>query len=231
MLTYKKLKFLRSFSITTTFRIFSFALNLLIWCWFFSDGPHSLGLDPHPESWGGRWRFLTFWGLSINLIMTGGALLSEFKLVKFPTWFCTHAVIHSTVVIILYWSLVAIDPHLVRVPGRYLPWYIEYHVHLLSGILCYFEAFKLTGCFKELKKDLIMINVMNAAYISWIEFVIFPLSGHPCNKAKTVCGFPYPFLNEIPTSERIGLYVFSTVFVLMFYFFIRKTILHFKNTT
>ena len=215
--------------IRTAFRILAFTLNLLAWSWFFSDAPHNYGLDPHPDSWGGQWRFLTFWGLNVNLIMTGGALLSEFKIVKLPTWICTHAVIHSTVVMILYWSLVAIDPLLVRVPGRYLPWYIEYQVHLLTGFLCYVEAFKYTGAFKELKKDLLMINFMNVTYISWVEFVIFPMSGHPCNKAETVCGFPYPFLNEIPTSERIGLYVFSTVFVFMFYFFVRKTILHFKN--
>ena len=161
--------------------------------------------------------------------MTSGALLSEFKILKLPSWICTHAVIHSTVVILLYWSLVAIDPLLVRVPGRYLPWFIEYHVHLLSGILCYVEAFKLTGAFNNIKNDLLAINFVNIAYLSWMELVIFPFSNHPCNKAQTVCGYPYPFLNEIPTSERIGLYVFSTAFVFIFYFFIRKTILHFKN--
>ena len=94
----------------------------------------------------------------------------------------------------------------------------------------YIEAFKLTGAFKELKQDLIVLNIANIAYISWIEFVVSNLSGHPCNKAQTVCGFPYPFLNEIPTSERLGLYFFATIFVFMFYFFIRKTILHLKNS-
>ena len=212
------------------FRVLAFTLNLLAWLWFFSDGPHQYGLDPHPDSWGGSWRFLTFWGLNINLIMTGGALLSEFKIIKLPSWICTWSVLHSSVVMLLYWSLVAIDPLLVRLPGRYLPWFIEYHIHLLTGIFCYIEAFKLTGAFKELKQDLIVLNIANIAYISWIEFVISNLSGHPCNKAQTVCGFPYPFLNEIPTSERLGLYFFATIFVFMFYFFIRKTILHLKNS-
>ena len=180
------------------YRLIVFGLALGFWLYY---------VGRHPFDATGGWRYLTNWGHSLNLLALGWALGSH-GLVSFqirnpllPT-----ALTMGSIVVILYWSLYIIDPALVN-GANPLPWYSEWYMHLGSTVTVYIEAFLFNRPPMERKKALIPLACVATCYISWVELIVPNYNSQPCGLTTDVCGYPYPFLNDLTVMPRYGLYV------------------------
>jgi len=160
----------------------------------------------HPFSARGGWRYLTNWGLTLNLMVAlfavAGIYLPKFR---YRNPLLPTALTISSLVVVLYWTLWAIDPALVT--GSYpLPWYSDLYLHLGTTLGVYVEAFMLHRAPARVGRPLASVVGVGLVYILWIEFVVSVSNTKPCGLVESVCGYPYPFLNDLNGMERCGFY-------------------------
>ncbi len=193
----------------TTYRWGVFLLALGFWLYQFSRFP----LDV----FGWQFRYLTIWGLTANMVVAWMMLRNAMG------WssrsfnpLVSASVVLGAMVLFLYWKLYFTDPALVNAGGRPMPWYQEYYLHGVTQLLMWFDAFFILGVFRDLKRTFIIMMTIFLSYIAWIELLVQPLNSFPEGKATS--GLPYPFLNDMDFSARMGFYATTIVtsIILMF---------------
>ena len=187
-------------------RLLAFVLNCATWIWFVTP---IAGISD--RYWGGGWRYLTMWILTLNLSATALALLSEFGSKKVNQTLVSICLTSSTTLAFTYWGLYLFDPQLLYKGGVSLPTWVEFHAHLFSGLFILAEAPWFSPCFVRMKPIVIGLVVFSLGYGLWSEFVIPAMNTAPCNVAGDVCGFAYPFLNELSPWIRNGFNVGCTI--------------------
>ena len=165
------------------------------------------------DAFGGHYRYLTRWNFTLNTVIACWALLVEFR-PKFaiPSIVASVALPMNTTVLLLYWGLYAIDPALVNDGGVPLAPVKEYYLHVFTSVFAFIECLYLHRPFVNMKRSLGGLVAMTFAYLAWIEFAVFPMNSTPCGTTlTTVCGLPYPFLNDMSGGIRLGFYVVAVL--------------------
>jgi len=168
---------------------------------------------PSGEAFGGHYRYLTRWNFTLNTVIALWALLVQFRpSLSIPSLVCSIALPMNTTVLLLYWGLYFIDPALVNAGGVPLTPVKEYYLHALTSVFAFVECLYLHRPFISMKKSLLGLIGMTFTYLFWVELAVFPLNSSPCGTTlTTVCGLPYPFLNDMSGGVRVGFYVVAVL--------------------
>jgi hypothetical protein len=94
-------------------------------------------------------------------------------------------------------------------------WFQEYYLHILGPALIILDALLLNNSFTQVKKGVMTILAICLLYILWSEAVTGPLNDTP--EGSVINGLPYPFLNNMSSSERVSFYATTIVTGLGFY--------------
>ena len=170
------------------------------------------------SAFGGKFRYLTIWGLTANLIVAAKMLrLSLGRTTRGWNSFVSAVVVLNIMVVFLYWKLYFQDPALVNGKDGPGPWWQEYYLHLGTQVLMWIDAFFILGVFRRPLRAWIAAMAIFLAYIGWIEFLVAPLNSFP--EGTATHGLPYPFLNDMDEVARALFYaqtlVTATVFFLI----------------
>lgn len=192
----------------TVFRLVAFALSSS--CFIYLFMPH---LDPDSSGLLGFWRYLTKWGLTVNVVLTFNALLNEFKPeIRVSDTLLSIALPMNMMILLLYWSLYAIDPALVN-SGEPSPWYLEYYLHLGMIVFTWIEGLAFTRPFRNHTRAIIMSSAVACIYVAFVELVVIPYES----------SYPYPFLGKLSQVELPVFYI-GGVFFMMFLYLSSKVI-------
>ncbi len=175
------------------FRVVALGLAAGFWCYY-------VGRKPFDATAG--WRYLTNWGLSLNMLAALWALAGTWiRPLSRANPLLPAALTLSSTVVILYWGLYLISPSLVNANGG-LPWYSEFYMHLGTTLFVYTEAWWLNAAPKRRTIALAPVALLGAGYILWVELVVSVVNDAPCGLHQPVCGYPYPFLNDFGAGTR-----------------------------
>ena len=168
------------------------------------------------NGFGIQFRYLTIWGLTGNMIVTG--LLFRQTLAKQNEKY--FAVVSATcvlnaLVMFLYWRLYFIDPKLVNYSGS-IVWFQEYYLHLLGPLFLFVDSMMINRSFRQFKIGIILALLISFSYVAWTEIVTGPFNNTPVGSKAT--GLPYPFLNDMVLADRLVFYAISIVTGIFFYF-------------
>ena len=169
------------------------------------------------EGFGLQFRFLTIWGLTVYVVIAWLMLRnSHNRSDESYNTFVSAGVVLAAIVVFMFWKLWFTDPSLVSANGPNV-WYQTYYLHALGPALVALDAFFILGAFAYLGRTFVAILMMLIPYIVWLEVLVGPLNSFPVGTATS--GLPYPFLNNMAQTERLGFYgtviVTAVVFTLM----------------
>ena len=182
------------------FRLTAFGLAAGYWLYYVGSRPFDAT---------GGWRYLTNWGLTLNLVIGTWALGGMFiPVLQRPNPLLPTALTVSSAVVILYWSLYLISPTLVNGSGG-LTWYSEFYLHLGTTIMVYIEALWLNQPPQKTFRALAPVALVGTTYLAWVDLVVSKVNASPCGLRTDVCGYPYPFLNDFTPLPR-GLFYVTT---------------------
>ena len=168
------------------------------------------------ENFGVQFRYLTIWGLTGAMIATW--LLYRTKRNGLPEMhlaFVSAISVLNAMVVFLYWKLYFIDPSLVNYSGS-IVWFQEYYLHVLGPLLIILDALFFNNSFTQIKNGLLTILGICLLYIFWTESLTGPLNNTP--EGSVTSGLPYPFLNDMVFSKRVGFYATTILTGLGLYF-------------
>ena len=186
------------------YRLVVFILALSFWLYY---------VGRHPFDATGGWRYLTNWGHSLNLLALTWALGShKMPVLQQQNPILPTALTMGSIVVILYWSLYIMDPALVN-GANPLPWYSEWYMHLGSTVTVFVEGLILNQSPREPRRALLPLAAVATCYIMWVEFVVPNYNNKPCGLTTDVCGYPYPFLNDLSVTSRYVLYLAAFSFL------------------
>lgn len=165
------------------------------------------------DAFGGHYRYLTRWNFTLNTVIALWALLVQFRpKLSIPSLVCSVALPMNTTVLLLYWGLYFIDPALVNDGGVPLAPVKESYLHVLTSVFAFVECLYLHRPFVSMKRALLGLVGMSFGYLLWIELAVFPMNASPCGTTlTTVCGLPYPFLNDMSGGVRAGFYLVAVL--------------------
>ena len=167
------------------------------------------------EGFGLQFRFLTIWGLTVNVVIAWLMLRnSHSRSDESYNTFVSAGVALSAVVVFMYWKLWFADPSSVSANGPNV-WYQTYYLHAVGPALVALDAFFILGAFAFLGRTTIAVLAIFIPYILWLEVLVRPFNATPVGTATS--GLPYPFLNNMEQTERLGFYgtVIGTAVVFM----------------
>jgi len=194
--------------IVVYFRGSCFTLALLYWFYQFYEANYN--------GFGIQFRYLTIWGLTGNLIVTGLLFRQTLAKQKEKYFAAVSAVcVLNVLVVFLYWRLYFIDPKLVNYSGN-IVWFQEYYLHLLGPLLLFVDSLLVNRSFRQFKLGIIQALLLSFSYVLWTEFVTGPLNNVPVG--SMTAGLPYPFLNDMVLSDRLEFYAISILTGVFFYF-------------
>ena len=206
------------------FHLICFILNFGVWAWHFSPFH-----PPRIDDFGGSWRYLTFWGTTICAFHSTAAFISHFVPKLRTPLLLSITLPMVSFIFIMYWTLFSIDPNLVNA-RNVIPFYIDYQVHVGATVLAWIDALYFHPSFKNFRKGLATIFGINILYIAWVILIVQPLNPNfPCNADKSVCGFPYPFLNDMNWMGRSLFFLGCTIFFLALFWGCFKLVNRYKK--
>ena len=189
------------------FRGLCFTLALLYWFYQFFVANYA--------GFGIQFKYLTIWGLSGNVIVTGLLLKQTVSEQKEKYFAAVSAVcVLNVLVVFLYWRLYFIDPKLVNYSGT-IVWFQEYYLHLLGPLLLFIDSLFVNRSFRQFKLGIIQALLLSFSYVLWTELVTGPLNRSPVGSMTS--GLPYPFLNDMILSDRLEFYGISILTGVFFY--------------
>lgn len=168
------------------------------------------------SSAGGPFKYLTNWALLLSFFCASRMLaLTERRSDRL--WLnavCVTAVV-NVMTVYLYWSFRLDDPAQIDT-GRRLPIAVDMYLHLAGPMLQCLDSVFLHRAFRFPGQATIWLLAAIATYLTLIERVVAPASITPYGSATS--GLPYPFLNNLDTSDRLWFYLemsFAAVVVLL----------------
>ena len=168
------------------------------------------------EGFGLQFRFLTIWALSVNVVIAWLMLRnSHNRSDESYNPFVSAGVVLAAVVVFMFWKLWFTDPSLVSANGPNV-WYQTYYLHALGPALVALDAFFILGAFTLLGRTIVAVLMILIPYILWLEILVAPFNSVPVGTVMS--GLPYPFLNNMEQTERLGFYgtVIGTAVVFTF---------------
>lgn len=167
----------------------------------------------------GPLRYLTVWSLVMS-IASFWYLIKQSRFDDAPRregFIAANAII-AAMVVLLYWRLYFADPTSVTRDGQLANFWLEAYLHAAGPALLWIDALFFHRGFQRIATGLTWLVGTIAAYLSWTEFVIQPLSAVP--EGTVTSGLPYPFLNNMELGERLVFYGvnFATAVVLFLAF-------------
>ena len=187
------------------FRAITFILVIYFWWLGIGNGFYIGASSGNLEHWGGGFRYLTNWVLTLNLLVALNAILKEFYK-KTPLDSIIPATLSMNfVVITLYWGLRIIDQSYLDVNTEnwtLFEWFWDFYLHWGMSILILIEVLFFNKSRSKIFSSYIILMIIFFGYIFWIELLIMPNNDDPCGKYN--CGFPYPFLNEMKHLEEVS---------------------------
>lgn len=168
------------------------------------------------NGFGIQFRYLTIWGLTGSVIVTGLLFMQTLSKQKENYFAVVSSVcVLNALVVFLYWRLYFIDPELVNYSGSII-WFQEYYLHLLGPLLLFVDSILLNRSFRQFKTGIILTLLISFSYVAWTEIVTTPLNNTPVG--SKAAGLPYPFLNDMVLADRLIFYAISIVTGVFFYF-------------
>ncbi len=168
---------------------------------------------------GKQFKFFTLWSFVANFSVCLILFLGMFEFrIRINDSIVAIATMMGIFTVILYWGLFFIDPNLVNYTDQRLNFLREYYLHLLGPLLLSIEGFFYSRAFKNFLNIAKYAALVNFGYFAWIEFIIAPLNNFPLGKITK--GLPYPFMNDMNSTERlifaIACFIFGLLFIWLF---------------
>lgn len=176
------------------------------WVTFLLAGGYCLYqlLSSDYSSPGGPFRFLTIWALFLSFYSASRMLaISEHRIVRNHHRTASVAAVVNVMVVFLYWKLFFTDPALVNGGGP-IPWHQQYYLHALGPALQIFDALFIAKVFARPLRSLASLLAFIGTYILWSELFVQTYNTAPSGSVTN--GLPYPFLNSMELSDRLGFY-------------------------
>lgn len=156
------------------------------------------------DHFGGPFRFLTIWALLMSFYAASRMLaLSEHRITRPHQVTAIVAAVLNVMVVYLYWKLWFTDPALVNNGGPNI-WHQEYYLYGLGPALQIIDALFVGQVFARTWRAAIPLLAIIAIYVAWTELVVQRFSDS--SPGTVTSGLPYPFLNSMEWSERLGFY-------------------------
>ncbi|MEL6914757.1 MAG: hypothetical protein AAFP13_09660 [Pseudomonadota bacterium] len=173
---------------------------------------YMLTTSPYSEP-GGPFRFLTIWALLLSFFCASRVLAyTEGRTeLRFDALIAATAVL-NLMVVFLYWRLFFADPTAVTRNGELGVWWREYYLHGVGPLLLWIDAFVINRPFRRYATSALILVSIACLYFLWAELVVGPANDFPAGSVTT--GLPYPFLNNLLPSERVGFYATNTALAL-----------------
>ena len=190
------------------FRGACFTIAVLYWIYQFHVANYN--------SFGVHFRYLTIWGLTGNMVVTG-LLFRQTLFKQKEKYFAvvSSVCVLNALVVFLYWRLYFIDPELVNYSGS-IVWFQEYYLHLLGPLLLFIDSIMFNRSFRQFKIGIILALLISVSYVAWTEIVTGPFNNTPVG--SKAAGLPYPFLNDMVLGDRLAFYAISIATGVFFYF-------------
>lgn len=156
------------------------------------------------DHFGGPFRFLTIWALLVSFYSASRMMaLSQHRTTQHHQVTATVAAVLNIMVVYLYWKLWFTDPSLVNNGGP-IVWHQEYYLHGLGPALQIIDALFIGRVFARTWRAAIPLIILIGLYVAWSELVVQRFS--ESSPGTITSGLPYPFLNSMVWSERMGFY-------------------------
>ena len=158
---------------------------------------------------GGPFRFLTIWALFLSFYSASRMLaLSEKRSIRDHRRTAACASVVNVMVVFLYWKLYLTNPALVNGNGP-IAWHQEYYLHGLGPALQIFDALFIARAFVKPWRIVAPLVAFVLTYVAWAELFVQRFNDSPAGTVTS--GLPYPFLNSMPFSERVGFYASNVI--------------------
>ncbi|MFQ6551012.1 hypothetical protein AAD018_001535 [Aestuariibius insulae] len=162
----------------------------------------------------GPLRYLTIWALIGSFFCASRMMaLLEYRSERRWDGFISAVAVINAMVVILYWRLYFDDPTSVTRDGTRAVWYLDYYLHGLGPALQICDALFIHRSFRRPATSALWLVGIVAVYLLWSEFVVQPMHSSPAGSVTS--GLPYPFLNNLALTDRLGFYATNIVTALV----------------
>lgn len=176
-----------------------------------------INLEAH-ETYGGRFKFLTFINMLLQLLYFNMAAVTEFheivrkrKSELFASvcdyTFACFVFPVGTTVSILFWGLYAADPHSCQTPeeAKQIPAWLNHYMHTFP-LVTILELCFITHKYPPRNKGMMSVLGFGVVYMAWILWVAF---------AADI--WVYPFLRKLDSLSIAAFFAFSFAVLLFIY--------------
>lgn len=155
----------------------------------------------------GPFRWLTYWA-NIAAMMCAGVMLrrSYGQTTLRAEGLVAATSVAGAMVVYLYWSLYFADPLSVTTDGGGA-WWTEGYYHAVGPALVWVDALFLLRAFRAPLRALGWVVGFLGSWLVFIELAVRPLADTPVGTVTS--GLPYPFLNNMPLSDRLPFYAMN----------------------
>ncbi|XP_040563837.1 LOW QUALITY PROTEIN: androgen-induced gene 1 protein-like [Lepeophtheirus salmonis] len=178
-------------------------------------------INDNRSSFGGAWKFLTFWNLWVQCLMSIFCLLDilaqEFLRKNFASrirfvrdyYFTSVGFPVGLFVGLMFWGLWWINRELVmpKIMDPYIPVYVNHMLHSTCLFIVLFELFSSPHSYSSRIRGLITTSLFCVAYLAWI-----------CYIAHAGGYWVYPIMEILPPLQRGLFMTFSVLLLDLFYF-------------
>lgn len=156
------------------------------------------------DSFGWQFRYLTVWGLTLNLLCAALMVTDRYGQPDGPgAVLVALASVLNAIVVASYWRLYLQDPTLVNGGREIVPWR-EWYLHALGPALQLADALLLKRALRRMAAVATALGAVVLLYLAWAELIVAPLNDRPVGQVTS--GLPYPFLNDMTLAARMGFY-------------------------
>lgn len=165
--------------------------------WLFWGGSYAV--------FGGPFRFLTNWALTLSLVSSIFMLrLSYGKSDNRHDGYVGLVAVLNGMVVLLYWMYYLRDPSTLSNNPNYTISPLGWYLHVIGPALQWFDVLFVHRGFRQPKQSAKLLVLVIGAYVAWAELIVHPLADAPSGRVTS--GLPYPIMNNLELVERTGLY-------------------------
>ena len=191
------------------FRLVAFALVFYFFTAFLIFDTYADQIEG--GTWSGGFRFLTNWGICLNLIVAICALINE-RDSEFTSYYIIlpAVMVINVLIFLLYWLIRLVGGFGTQEGETISEVLIDYYAHFGTSVFLFYEVILYSKAFSNPSREASIFGFIFAAYLVWMEFFVQINNTAPCGLVS--CGFPYEFLNDL---DYIGRVIFYFVCLLL----------------